>query len=184
MRENIILLHDIAFVVILIIIAYLYVKSLAHKADIKEIKNDLRDKDFKFNQVREELDSACMEVELIYQKINTHFSTKNESSILTKEEIKKDAEIIIALKEKYSFKPLNYQLIDFPVVYPSNVNKSVSTIDVFKDVQSELEKNNIFISLSFLDVIMNMKGDTSKEEMYIKLLIIKSKKKFFKKQKV
>jgi hypothetical protein len=184
MRENIILVHDIAFVVILIVIAYLYIKSLSHKADIKEIKNDLKNKDYQFNKVREELDNACMEVELIYQKINTHFTTKTECSIITKEEIKKDAEIILALKEKYSFKPLSYQLIDFTVIYPSSINKSVSTIDVFKDVQNELEKNNIFISLSFLDVIMNMNGDTSKEENYVKLLIIKSKKKLFKKPKI
>ena len=184
MRENIILIHDIAFVVILIVIAYLYIKSLSHKADIKEIKKNLREKDFQFNKVREELDNACMEVELIYQKINTHFSSKNECSILTNEEIKKDAEIILALKEKYSFKPLNYQLIDFLVVYPSKLNKSVSTIDVFKDVQKELEKNNVFISLSLLDVIMNKENIFSKEENYLKLLIIKSKKKLFKNPKI
>jgi hypothetical protein len=183
MRENIILIHDIAFVVILIIIAYLYVKSISHKSDIKEIKNDLKSKDYQFNKIRQELDNACLEVELIYQKINTHFSAKAECNI-SKEEIKKDAEIILALKEKYSFKPLSYQLIDFTVIYPSSINKSVSTIDVFKDVQNELEKNNIFISLSFLDVIMNMNGDTSKEENYVKLLIIKSKKKLFKKPKI
>jgi hypothetical protein len=184
MRENIILIHDIAFVVILIIIAYLYVKSISHKSDIKEIKNDLKSKDYQFNKIRQELDNACLEVELIYQKINTHFSTKTECSILTKEEIKNDAEIILALKEKYSFKPFNYQLINFAVVYPSSVNKSVSTIDVFKDVQNELEKKNIFISLSFLDVIMNTENNFSKEENYVKLLIIKSKKKLFKKPKI
>lgn len=184
MRENIILLHDIAFVVILIIIAYLYIRSLSHKAGIEEIKNDLKSKDYQFNKVRVELDKACLEVELIYQKINDHFSTKTECSILSKEEIKNDAEIILSLKESYSFKPLNYQLIDFAVVYPSNVNKSVSSIDVFKAVQSELEKNNIFVSLSYLNDLMNKKNNVSKEEMYIKLLIIKSKKKFFKKPKI
>lgn len=98
MRENIILIHDIAFVVILIIIAYLYVKSISHKSDIKEIKNDLKSKDYQFNKIRQELDNACMEVELIYQKINTHFSIKTECNI-SKEEINNEAEIILALKE-------------------------------------------------------------------------------------
>jgi|688.fasta_scaffold302740_2 hypothetical protein len=182
MRENIILIHDIAFVVILIIIAYLYVKSISHKSDIKEIKNDLKSKDYQFNKIRQELDNACLEVELIYQKINTHFSTKTECNI-SKEEINNEAEIILALKEKHSFKPLNYQLIDFAVTYPSSVNKSVSTIDVFKDVQKNLEKNNIFISLSYLNDLKE-KNNPSKEEMYVKLLIIKSKKKFFKKPKI
>ena len=186
MRENIILLHDIAFVVILFIIAYLYIRSLYHKADIQEIKNDLRDKDFKFNQVREELDSACLEVELIYQKINTHFSTKTECSVLNKEEIKNDAEIILTLKKAYALKPLNYDLIDFSVVYPTTANEniSVSDVDVFKDVQSQLEKKNIFISLSLLNEAMNKKSNKSKEEMYLRLLILKSKKKLYKKPKI
>ncbi len=151
---------------------FIYLNS-ARRQIIKELK-ELKELVSERNRVSSSIDNSIVDIYTsIKDLLNTTDNTKSENNDHAKINDVQKSKIIEELRVEYPKKLDDYSNVNFTIVVYSN---NINSVLILKEMQKDLELNNVFISLNEINRLLSLKKDKNLKYLYLKTLYVRAKK--------